>query len=247
VCAGGACAVCRAGETLCGGVCVACGAGTCGASISASMDGAPAGWTFNGSAHYDATAHTAVLTTASVDQVGTLWFGDAVIPDGMSASFRFRISGRGDGMAFALQQTGVTAAGMHGGGLGVAGLRGYGVEIDVYNNMACGDADNDHLAVDDLATCGSSGIPTTIQAGPALLGSIGVDLADNAWHQCAVQLTGGAMSVQLDGHAVLTGVALPGYVAGQTYFLGFGGATAGVGAQQEVRDVSITFPTSRCL
>ena len=122
---------------------------------------------------------------------------------------------------------------------------GYAVEMDTYNNNFCGDSNANHIAVDALTTCnpGTTNIPTPIAVTPELVGAVGVNLADGGWHGLAVQLTSGAVSVQLDGHALLANVPLTGYVAGQSYYMGFGG---GFGTAW-VRNVSITFDAARCL
>ena len=66
-----------------------------------------------------------------------------------------------------------------------------------------------------------------------------------------VQLAGGDLSAAVDTHAVAGGVALTGFVPGATYYYGFGGAIGGggssVGMQTEVKDVTVTFPSPRCL
>ena len=48
-----------------------------------------------------------------------------------------------------------------------------------------------------------------------------------------------------------TNVALTGFVPGTSYYYGFSGGTGGIapngGIQTEARDITITFPTPRCL
>jgi hypothetical protein len=161
---------------------------------------------------------------------------------------------RGDGIGFMIEQAGASAVGGTGGGLGMTGLGGYGVELDLHDNGVCGDTSDDHVGVDDLGLCSASeGTPTSLFASGDL--SAVVDLGDAHWHTAQVILAQGAVSVTIDGTGVAKGVALPQLQVGARYYFGFAGATGGLfasdggpgGYRQEVRNVSITFPTPRCL
>jgi hypothetical protein len=59
------------------------------------------------------------------------------------------------------------------------------------------------------------------------------------------------MSVTVDAHAVATNITLSGFTAGTSYYYGFAGAIGGgsssLGMQTEVKAVSLTFPSPRCL
>src|SRR5271165_1070482 len=69
---------CPTGQILCNGVCVnpasdphncngcgnVCASGLCGGSIRASMSGQPGRWSFNGTAQYDGSQKSAVMTAA---------------------------------------------------------------------------------------------------------------------------------------------------------------------------------------
>jgi hypothetical protein len=78
-----------------------------------------------------------------------------------------------------------------------------------------------------------------------------IDIADAHWHTVNVELQGAAMSVSVDGMSIANNVALKGFVPGTSYYYGFSGGTGGNagsgGIQTEARDVTITFPTPRCL
>jgi hypothetical protein len=67
----------------------------------------------------------------------------------------------------------------------------------------------------------------------------------------SVELAGGAMYITVDGLAIANSVALTGFVSGTSYYFGFSGGTGGIapngGIQTEAKDVTITFPTPRCL
>jgi hypothetical protein len=218
----------------------------------------PAAWTFNGSAFYNSFAPSAELTPIANYQAGTFIYANPIVIDDLDAEFDFRLGlqggTRGDGIGFMLEGTGPTAVGGTGGGLGMTGLSGYGVEIDLHDNGVCGDTSDDHVGVDDLTVCDTNeGTPTSIYATQDL--SAVVDMGDAHWHHASVALTKGAVSVSIDGTQVVTNIPLPGFHAGHAYWLGFAGGTGGLvpvgggsgGYRQEVRNIAITFPTPRCL
>jgi hypothetical protein len=152
-------------------------------------------------------------------------------------------------MGFMILTDGATAVGMGAGGLGMSGLNGYGVELDVYDNGACGDDNQNHVGVDQLTVCDVN-LPTSLYATDDLSTTINVDLGDANWHTADVQLANGAISVSIDTHQVANNVALPNFTAGTRYYYGFAGAEGGGGgmngSQTEVKDVTVTFPTPRC-
>jgi|SRR5579859_3199569 len=238
---------------LCAGGCV-----PCGATITETLAALPTAWTLNGSAFYNSYAPSAELTPIANYQAGTFIYANPVVIDELDAEFDFRLGLQGgtraDGIGFMLEQSGPTAVGGTGGGLGMAGLTGFGVEIDIHDNGVCGDDGNDHVGVDDLTVCNANdGTPTSLYASPDL--SAVVDLGDAHWHHASVTLAQGMISVSIDGTQVVAAIPVPGFHAGQPYYLGFAGGTGGLvpsgggngGYRQEVRNVVITFPTPRCL
>jgi len=267
-CVAGACTIkCNSSYTSCNGACVdlasdanhcggcttVCSGGLCGTTLSADMSARPQNWTFNGVAVWDSTGPSARLTQANTEQVsGTAVYNHAIVTDAFDASFQFRIGANGggafDGMGFMIETNGPTALGSNAGGLGMEGLTGFGVELDIYNNGQCGDSNSDHVGVDRLNDCGN-GLLTSLFASPALTGTVNLD--DAQWHTATVDLAAGAISVTVDAHAVATGVALTGFVSGTSYYYGFAGAIGGgggsLGAQTEVKGVTVTFPSPRCL
>jgi hypothetical protein len=261
------------GGILCDGVCVnpvadpkncgACGntctTGVCGASIHADLRSQPTSWRFNGSAAYDKSTSSGVLTLANVpSRAGTLIYEHSAVVDEFDATFDFRIGfggggTRDDGMGFMFERAGATAVGPKGGALGMVGLDGYAMELDIFGNGVCGDANGNHVGIDSLAQCDLADLmPTSIYASPDLTGNI--DLGDGAWHTAKVKLKGAAMSIAVDGTQIVTGQALTGFQPGGEYYFGFAGATGGWSAadggggyRSEVRNVTIAFPTPRCL
>jgi hypothetical protein len=238
----------------CGNVCAT---GLCGTTGEASMATMPAAWTFNGTATFNAFAPSAELTPIGNHLAGTVVYDDAILVDTFDVTFEFRMGlgggSRSDGMGFMIEQQGSSALGGSGAGLGMTGLTGYGVELDIYDNGVCGDLSANQVGVDDLTLCNAmEGAPTSLSAVDV---SSTVDLADTHWHTAEVTLAAGALSLSVDGTTVMTGVTVPSLKVGSPYYFGFAGGTGGLvpadggvgGYRQEVRDIVLTFPTPRCL
>jgi hypothetical protein len=259
------------GGILCAGQCVdptsdpqncngcgnACTTGVCGTTVSAPMTTSPKSWTFNGSAVFNSFAPSAQLTPVGNYLGGTLVYDDPIVVDAFTVSFQFRMGlnggTRSDGMGFMIEQEGATALGGTGAGLGMTGLTGYGVELDIYDNAVCGDSNNDHVGIDDLSLCSAKeGTPTSLSTADV---ASTVDLADAKFHAAQVSLSSGAFTVSIDGNVVVTDVKLPNLQVGMPYYFGFAAGTGGLlaadggtgGYRQEVRDVVLAFPTPRCL
>jgi hypothetical protein len=168
--------------------------------------------------------------------------------DAFDATFEFRITptgGQADGFVFAVENGGPNALAGLGGNLGVAGIGGYGIEFDLYQNGGACDSPgtNQHIGIDNLTGTACAGVPTSLTAVASP-----INLADSAWHDVhVVWATGGIVSVTVDTNAVFTNFQIPNYVSGPGYYLGFGGGTGGQYSKQEVRNVKMKFPTPRCL
>jgi hypothetical protein len=239
----------------CGNVCPS---GSCGTVLAAPMTSSPAGWKFNGTAVFNGSVPSGQMTQAGVaGQAGTIVYQTPLQMDGMDAKFQFRIGeggdGRGDGIGFLIEQNGPTAVGAPGGGLGMGGLTGFGVEFDTFNNGVCGDTSADHVGVDELASCASqSGMPTSFFEADV---TSTIDVGDAQWHAAEITLASGSFSLVVDGQSTFSNVAVTGLSTGPTYYVGFSGGTGEfalpdggtAGNQQEVKDVQITFSTPRCL
>lgn len=101
-------------------------------------------------------SQSAVLTDAEWYSAGTFIRARPIWADVFTVSFDFKMGGgqAGDGMGFMMQINGPTAVGKNGSGLGISNLSGWGVELDTYNNHACGDNSDHRIGADDLSTCG---------------------------------------------------------------------------------------------
>ena len=229
-----------------------CASGHCGTMFTGFDGSDTPTWRLNGSATYDPTSQSVVLMPAgALYTAGTAVYEDAITTDSFDVTFDFRLdtsSGRAEGLTFMIETTGNAAVGAVGGGMGAAGLGGYGVENDLWDSAGCsGDKNGNHVGIDTLdVTCmGDQQYPTPVSTSP----SLAFDLGDGTWRTEVVHVVDGVASVSIDGAAVtkLQNVHLPGFVSGTAYFYGFGAASGGLAARREIRNVQVTFPTPRCL
>jgi hypothetical protein len=259
---------CAAGFLLCDGRCVdpssdaqncgacgqVCASGRCGRTFGSDR---PGDWFFNGSATAHGASATFQLTPFAQNQAGTAIYRQPIRTGDFEVSFTFRItpaleSFPADGLAFMIEKDGPTAVGAPGSGMGVAGLSGYGVEFDPYNNVnpstgggGCGDVSFNHTSVDSLDVCrdyNGNALPTTLAASGQ-----NVFHADGQLHLCHVRVADGRANVTVDGIDQLLGVPLPGFTRGETYYFGFGAGTGMSYAQHEVTSVQVMLPTAQCL
>jgi hypothetical protein len=249
----------------CGACKNACASGVCGKSISAFASDTAA-WSFNGgdgsAPRWDSTSQTLVLTEAGSPQdAASVIYPNAIALDDFDLSFeiRFDISiGRSDGVGFVLERDGAGVVGAPAGGLGMQGLHGWGVELDIFNDGECGDADDNHAGVDSLASCGG-GEPTPLATSANLDdsgqqgGGIG-DVADGGWRTVQVHAVSGKLTVEIINpgnnnfdQVVLSSVALTGLTLGAPYWFGFSAGTGTLASRQEIRNVNLAFPSNRCL
>ncbi len=218
-----------------------CPGETCADSITLDPTSFPSGWMFNGSASWNAAGPWAELTLPANGEAGTVIYRNPILTDDFVATFKLTIGGA-DGLALMIETAGPGSVGSTGGGLGVAGLGGYAVEFDTYDDgQACGDPNANHVGVDDLTgTCGM-GLPVSLgeNAAPVMLG-------DMQTHAAVVTFDQGAVAVTVDGIPAGS-FTIPGWVSGQSFYYGFGAGTGDAIGLQVVNAAVVQFPTYRCL
>ena len=222
---------------------MACGAGyACGTSFTAFTGSQPAGWQANGNAVYDTSGNSAQLTDNNTGEVGTWIYAHELQIDTITVQFDFYngVFTGADGMGLMFEQNGPTALGGGAGGLGIAGLNGFGVEIDDYNNQACLDDNQNHIGIDSLTLCNNE-LPTMLTVND----SPGFETDDGNWHTMTVRVANGSFTVTADGHAEFTNYTPSGWSNG-AYYLGFGGGSGGLPNFHNVRNVTVTFQAAHC-
>jgi hypothetical protein len=232
----------------CGGCNNVCASGQCGTTLTETFATQASNWNYNVDAAHDPMSQSAVLTPNQMNRVGTVTYKFPIEIDAFTMSFEFRIGNGGgnggDGMAFVFHQSDPMGVGFGGAGLGVAGGVGYGLELDTFQNPgSCGDPNHNHVAVDVLDVCGA-GLPTTIASNA----NVPINLEDFQWHVVDISVGNGAMAMWLDTTTQLfSNVSLPGFVPGTPYYLTFGAAGGTAYNRHEVRNLSFTVPTVRCM
>jgi hypothetical protein len=248
MCCGGECAD-PLDPSSCGGCGMVCATGLCGTALFATLAEAPDGWSINGDAYWDPSTASLFLTDSYDWEAGSFIYRHPMVVDTFDVDFEFLMGGDGaDGLGFLITTSGDRAVGDAGGGLGLAGLDGFGVEVDEWNNGVCGDSNYNHVGVDALGECDPKNkMPISLAATSDLWALHGIEVSDGTWHRCSVHVEASAATVELDGHLLLRDIALPGLHAGDLYWFGFAGATGGAGDEHRLRNVAIRFPTPRCL
>lgn len=213
-------------------------AGGTGVDFSNGFSSALSAMTFNGSTGLADTRLQ--LTNGQLNQAGTAWVNTPVTITNFTNDFTFQLENAGaDGITFTIQNTGLTALGPLGGGLGYGpvapgGTGGIGksiaIKFDTYNNN--GEGDNST----GLYQNGAS--PTTPFI--ALAGTTGIDL--HSGDTFAVHMTYDGTTLKMtitDGvtNASFTTswtVNIPQIVGANTAFVGFTGGTGGLTSSQKI-------------
>ncbi|MBB4921489.1 choice-of-anchor D domain-containing protein [Kitasatospora kifunensis] len=192
-----------------------------------------AGWTANGTATLPGGG--AVQLNGQVQQsAGSAFFVHPLPTDGLKASFTAQLGPGtgGDGLTFSLldaAKASTTGLGATGGGLGFSGLPGVSVDlVTSWNSQANSGnfvavAIGPNSGIDNLGFLATAALPTSLRTGT---------------HQVAVAISGGHLTVSVDGTAYLdTTPALPASA--------YAGFTAGTGANADAHAVSnVTISTS---
>jgi hypothetical protein len=242
-CCAGACVDTNSDPSNCGACGTTCTAGwACGKSFTAFTGTQSSNWTANGNATYDSTNNAAKLSDLVTYQAGTWVYDHPLYVDDVTVQFDFYVGGGtgADGMAVMFETDGTTALGTAGGGLAIAGLTGFGVELDEYDNATCLDASANHVAIDSLTAC-SAGPPTSLVEND----SPGFTISDATWHTMNVHVANGAFTVTV-GNATEFSSYTPSGWANGNYYLAFGGATGGATNVHSVRNVTVSFAAAHC-
>jgi len=186
-------------------------------------------WSFNGAAVMSGS--DLVLNPVATSSRGSSFYPSAVPSEGLRATFTAVIGGGtgADGLTLALvdaSKAGSTSLGASGGGLGLAGVPGFGVALKTTYTSALSSS---NVAGVVSSVSGSTSLTWVSQKALAVALRTGT-------HVVSVSVTGGHVLVDVDGVRVLdTVVTLPPNV-----LVGFTGATGAKTDQHAVRNVTIT-------
>jgi hypothetical protein len=211
------------------------GSGT-GASFPSGFSSAASVMTFNGSTGLDDTRLQ--LTNGLANEAGSAWYNTPVNIQNFTNDFTFQLSNpSADGMTFTIQNTGLTALGPLGGGLGYgpdepgggAGIgKSVAIKFDLYDN------DGEGSDSTGLYTNGASPtVPSTDMTGK-------VDLHSGDTFSVHMVYNGTTLTMTLtDGvtnatYSTSWTVNIPSIVGGNTAFVGFTGGTGGLTASQKI-------------
>lgn len=187
------------------------------------------GIAFNGVATLNGTRLQ--LTNGGTFQAGGGFYSTPVNLQSFTTDFSFQLTNpNADGMAFVLQNTGTTALGQSGGGLGYAGIgRSVAVKFDLYNNGSEG-TNSTGLYVNGT-------LPTT----PAVTLGGGVNLHSGDVFNVHITYDGTTLtmtitdaSVPADTFTTSWPINIASTVGANTAFAGFTGGTGGSTATQEI-------------
>ncbi len=199
--------------------------------------GAP--WIMRGSTGF---ANPGIRLTPNQSSVtGSFIWGDALTFDRLDVSFSYKLTdtglggtfGPGDGLAVAWISAGAPPAlGGLGGGMGVEGLQGWAVAVDVYRNEEFADPPVPAITIkktDDMSNLAATGTNAA--------------LIDGNVHTVRVRLSGGNVTVLLDGADVLGPTAIPGYQPYSGYLV-FGAGTGGAVEEHLLTSVTMRVGTT---
>ncbi len=197
--------------------------------------------TFNGSTGLDDTRLQ--LTSGVANQAGSAWFNTAQNIQNFTNDFTFQLSNpSADGITFTIQNTGLTALGPAGGGLGYGpdtpgGTAGIGksvaIKFDLYSNDGEG-ADSTGLY--------TNGVSPTVPSTDMTSSAINLHSGDEFSVHMVYNGTTLTMTIT-DGVTAGTfttswTVNIPSIVGGNTAFVGFTGGTGGLTSSQKIENWS---------
>ncbi len=205
------------------------GGGTTATAINLGSGFSATGMQFNGSAVLNGSAVQLTNTTGS--QAGSAYWTTPVNVQAFINDFTFQLtSPNADGFTFVLQNTGVTALGAVGGGLGFSGIgKSVAVKFDLFNGS--GEGNNST----GLYTGGASPtVPATTLGGGVNLHSGDTFHVHMVYDGTNLTMTITDTTVPADTFTIAFPVNIPAMVGGNTAYAGFTGGTGGLTAVQNI-------------
>ena len=201
-----------------------------------------AGWTVNQSGSFTSTAIASDVLTLTdnnaLNQARTAFYNTQVpVSTAFTASFTYTAGGSklADGIAFVLQDKGVTALGGSGGSLGYGGITpSVATEINIYTGATGGIGINATLAT-------NGAIPTNESVSPVVLNSgdpINVSLNYNPTTQMLTETLTDATNSADTFTQVYPGANLASILGSGTAYVGFTGSDGGSVSTQQISNFS---------
>jgi hypothetical protein len=197
--------------------------------------------TFNGTTDLDDTRLQ--LTSGGTQQAGSAWFNTPQNIQNFTNDFTFQLSNpSADGMTFTIQNTGLTALGPAGGGLGygppdpgtATGIgKSVAIKFDLYDNDGEGD---------DSTGLYTNGASPTVPATDMSSSAIDLHSGDEMSVHMVYNGTTLTMTITdgVTGGTFTTSwtVNIPSIVGANTAYVGFTGGTGGLTSSQKIEDWS---------
>jgi hypothetical protein len=187
--------------------------------------------TSNGNAQLDGAKLQ--LTNGQEFENGAAWYSKPVNVQSFTTNFSFQLtSAVGDGFTFAIQSVGPHAMGSGGAGLGYANIPlSVGLKFDLHNNAGEGP--------ESVGVYTKGAVPMGAAGSVSLVPS-GIDI--HSGHVMTVKLVYDGTNLTMTLTDTVTKVAftkafavnIPSIVGSKTAYVGFTGASGGIGADQEI-------------
>ena len=175
-------------------------------------------WNFEGSAVWDSNLNVVELTGPNVNQAGTAFSTVTTVnAQQVEIEFLFFVSGGSGADGFSLtaldanRMTGFV--GSTGGGIGYAGMPGWSIEVDTYQNSS------DPTASDHVAFTFDGNVNAPVLWSPL------PEMEDGQWHSMRVEVNDPHVLVEIDGTVYIDDT-----VSGNLAFPAYVGFTAATGS-----------------
>ena len=173
------------------------------------------------------------LTDGGLNETSSAFSTRPVNVQSFTTDFTFQLTNaRADGFTFTIQNAGPGALGVHGGGLGYAGIgRSVAVKFDLYQDSGDPSNNSTGIFVDGASPLGSASIDLT--------GS-GINLHSGDLMDAHITYYGTTLYLTITDTATLAtwthpfNIDIPGKVGGNTAYVGFTGATGELASTQQI-------------